>query len=519
MMRDRSRDGIRNRLEFYVATHFAPLWREAQRWRWSQRRLNRLIVSTEINRTRTRPHPHSTLAPYTTWQSLTDRNWCGRHLPPKESIHYPDLNATTELFRRPSGKPKLSQKSTLLFPTFAQWAIDGFVRTSTIDQMRSTSNHEIDFSPLYGLTPEQTEALRSHWGGELKSQQIADQEYPPFLYEDDGSRIKPEFQALPQPAHMPEGVPANRKAKLFALGGDRANATPLTAMLSVLFLREHNRVSRVLRKRHANWDDERLFQTTRNVLMVLLIKIAVEQYINHIAPCYFQFTATPELFWREKWYRQNWMTLEFNLAYRWHSMIPDLLNWGSNEIPFEQFRFNNELLLQRGVGPAFDDCSRQKATEIGLGNTPMGLLEIERKSIELGRTAQLASYNDYRESFRFPRLTSFDQITGDEHVQRALKDLYGSIDQVEFYVGLYAEDMRPHSVLPPLMERMIAIDAFSQAYTNPLLSEHVFNAQTFSNTGMSIIQETSSLQDVLDRNLQECTGDYLALMTVGASFL
>jgi prostaglandin-endoperoxide synthase 2 len=513
-MRDRGRDGIRNKLEFYVATHFAPLWRGAQRWRWVQRRLNHLIVNTEISRTRTRPHPYSTLAPYTTWQTLTDRSWCGRHLPPKGSTSHPDLNATTELFARPPGKPKLSRKSTLLFPAFAQWVIDGFVRTSTLDRLKSTSNHEIDFSPLYGLASEQTEALRSHWGGELKSQQIAGEEYPPFLYEDDGSRIKPEFQALPLPAHLPEALPANCKAKLFALGGDRANATPLTAMLSVLFLREHNRVCRVLRKAHASWDDERLFHTTRNILTVLLIKIAIEQYINHIAPCHFKFTATPELFWREKWYRQNWMTLEFNLAYRWHSMIPDVLNWGDVGVPLEQCRFNNELLLQRSLGPAFDDCSRQLATEIGLGNTPASLLEIERKSIELGRIAQLASYNDYRESFRFPRLTDFNQITENEQTQQVLKDLYGSVDQIEFYVGLFAEDMRPNSVLPPLMERMIAIDAFSQAFTNPLLSEHVFNAETFSKVGMSTIQETSSLQDVLDRNLPGCAGDYLAEMTV-----
>ena len=208
------------------------------------------------------------------------------------------------------------------------------------------------------------------------------------------------------------------------------------------------------------------------------------------------------------------MTLEFNLAYRWHSMIPDVLNWGDVEVSLEQCRFNNELLLQHGLGPAFDDCSRQLATEIGLGNTPVSLLEIERKSIEVGRIAQLASYNDYRESFRFPRLTDFDQITGNEQVQQALKDLYGSVDQIEFYVGLFAEDMRPHSVLPPLMERMIAIDAFSQAFTNPLLSEHVFNSETFSKIGMSTIQETSSLQDVLDRNLSGCSGKYLAAMTV-----
>ncbi len=485
----------------------------AGRFRWSQRFLNRLIVNTEINRSRLRPHPHSTHSHYTTWETLTDRSWCARHLPACEATDLPEVDTVTALFRRPAGRAKPSQKSTLLFPTFAQWVIDGFVRTSADNGLKSATNHEIDCSPLYGLTAQETAALRSFDGGELKSQRIGDEEYPPFLYEDDGSRIKQEFQSLPPPAHMLPEVSLARKAKLFALGGDRANATPLTAALGALFLREHNRVCRLLRTANAGWNDERLFQTARNILIVQLVKIAVEQYINHIAPCYFRFTSTPDLFWREPWYRQNWMTLEFNLAYRWHSMIPDAVKLGDAEVPLDELRFNNDLLIDHGIGPTIDDCSRQAACEIGLFNTPASLLEIERKSIALGRAAQLGTYNDYRAAFRFPRLTSFDQITGDAKVREALKAVYKTVDRLEFYVGLFAEDLRPHSAMPPLMERIVAIDAFSQAFTNPLLSEHVFNEGTFSKVGMQVIEETSSLQDVLDRNLPEGAGKFIAVMT------
>ena len=34
----------------------------------------------------------------------------------------------------------------------------------------------------------------------------------------------------------------------------------------------------------------------------------------------------------------------------------------------------------------------------------------------------LGSYNDYRELCRFPRVTAFDQISGNEKVQRRLGD-------------------------------------------------------------------------------------------------
>lgn len=57
----------------------------------------------------------------------------------------------------------------------------------------------------------------------------------------------------------------------------------------MLFLREHNRIARELHRERPGWDDERLFQTARNVLIVVLIKIVIEEYINHITPYRFQF--------------------------------------------------------------------------------------------------------------------------------------------------------------------------------------------------------------------------------------
>jgi prostaglandin-endoperoxide synthase 2 len=33
---------------------------------------------------------------------------------------------------------------------------------------------------------------------------------------------------------------------------------------------------------------------------------------------------------------------------------------------------------------------------------------------------------------RFPRVTSFDQISSDERVCRGLRDVYGHVDEIEF---------------------------------------------------------------------------------------
>ena len=91
---------------------------------------------------------------------------------------------------------------------------------------------------------------------------------------------------------------------------------------------------------------------------------------------------------------------------------------------------------------------------------------------------------------------------------------HSSPEDVDFYIGLFAEDTVKNSPLPPLLLRMVAVDAFSQALTNPLLSEHVFNPNTFSKIGWDIIQSTDSLSDILDRNSPNGVGNARIDMTL-----
>ncbi|WP_293017312.1 MULTISPECIES: peroxidase family protein [unclassified Moorena] len=202
------------------------------------------------------------------------------------------------------------------------------------------------------------------------------------------------------------------------------------------------------------------------------------------------------------------MTVEFSLVYRWHSALPETLTYDSKQIPMVDSLWNNEMLINKGLGPLFEETCSQPGTKIGLFNTAEFLIPVELKSIDLGRQAQLASYNDYREMCQFPRVTDFDQITADEDTQRELKRLYGDVNKIEFYVGLYAEDVPPNAAVGALVTRMIAIDGFSQALTNPLLAENIFNEETFSPVGWEVIQNTNTLSDVVNRNTQQPDKSY-----------
>ena len=529
MARDTSRDGWQNELQTYVLTHFPNIWHFVQRTPVLARLANKALIDNAILTIPTRPYAFSlmTLDPfvpdtqipkktdtYTSWESLTDRRYTGRHLPPDPEFNregkLPKIEDLAVLFRKRNGKTISSEKSTLLFPYWVQWFTDGFLRTDRTNRLRNTSNHHVDLCSVYGLTPASTHTLRAFSGGKLKSQQLNGEEYPPFYYQDaERGIVKPEFEGLYVPLNDETRLPAAQKALMFAMGVERANIQIGYVMLNVLCLREHNRVAALLANAYPAWDDERLFQTARNILMVEILKVVIEEYINHITPYNFEFIADPPSFTNEKWYRENWMALEFTLVYRWHSALPDVLTCGGKVMPMTSSLWNNALVIERGLGALFEETCGQSATKIGLFNTADFLVDVaELPSIALGRMAQMASYNDYREMAAFPRVTSFAQITGDEDAQRELERLYGNVDNLEFYVGLYAEDVRENSALSPLIGRLVGIDAFSQALTSPLLAENVFNERTFSPVGWEIARQKVTLGDLVNRNTPRTGRDF-----------
>lgn len=506
--RNKSKDGRANKFLFWALTNLGPFWRLVQSVARLERIANRLIINSAVLKARTRPHPLSLMHDYSSWDSLTEQTFTGRHLPPAPDDYISSLPSEDDVaqrFARQDGKERLSDTSTQLFSHFAQWFTDGFLRTDRNDWRKNTSNHQIDLSQLYGRTRKITSALREKKRGRLKSQIIAGCEFPPFYFDKNG-KPKKEFKDLDIFFFIDPDLPSPeaeaRKKNLFAMGADRGNVQFGYAMLNTLFLREHNRLCDMLSKAHPAWSDERLFQTARNTVIVMVIKIVVEDYLNHIAPYHFSFKAQPGSFYKQKWYRNNWITLEFNLLYRWHGLVTNKVRAGNTYVDVKETRFNNHLLLDNGLARCIDGSSRERCGSIGLLNTHESLIGAEKASITLGRLARLQSYNSYREYCGFPAVTAFNQITGDPERQKALADLYGHPDKIEFYAGLFAEDTRPGSPLSPLIGRLVGIDAFSQALTNPLLSEHVFKSDTFSEVGWRELGNTKSLSDVVHRNLQ-----------------
>ncbi len=509
---------------FSIVNRFPWIVRIASRITWLRRLISDIYVNKISYSTNPRPRPFSLASSYTTWQSLSNRTYTGRHLPEAEgSQNLPDIEKIVKLWQRRDNKEIPSTDTSMLFSFFAQWFTDSFLRTDPRDRRKNTSNHEIDLCQIYGLREEITNHLRSKEDGKLKYQIINDEIFPPYLFnveettKDNWVFANEGFEQLhPQYAleFIFKNVPEERLKRMFAVGLEHGNSAIGYTLLNTIMLREHNRICDLLKEVYPNWDDERLFQTTRNIMTVLLIKIVLRDYIGNFSRLEFTLDPSPGMAEKQRWYRTNWISLEFNLLYRWHSMVPEKFMVGNEMFKLDEFRNNTPLVTKYGVGPMITAATRQKAGRIGLYNTPNFFFDplpigddnrsVMERTVAMGRQVKLRSFNNYREAFSMPRLNSFEELTDDLGLREELKNLYNDrIDDLEWHVGIFAEDHDEGFILGRLMTRMVGYDAFTHALTNPLMSIYVHNEQTFSKIGLSVIDETNTIEDIIKRNVKD----------------
>ncbi|MGE8126047.1 peroxidase family protein [Methylobacterium sp. NPDC080182] len=457
-----------------------------------------------------------------------DRTFSGRHLGPHDPKQrpYPPEAQVLALLKRPQTQVD-SKRSSFLFTFFAQWFTDSFLRTHPLDPRRNTSNHEIDLCQLYGLDEPSTWALRDGQGGRMKARKGPDgRDLPPLLFKNGsvdpqfydpdpiretglsylrGGRLDVWVEAIEQslPGALTDPM---RQANVYALGLDRGGSTVAYSVFNVLFLREHNRLAGELAKAYPSWDDNRLFETARLINIRQVLDIVVNDYIRHIGGV-FPFTLDRTFAESKRWYRTNRISIEFNLLYRWHPLVPNTFRFLGADLPHSEYRFNNQLIETHGIEAILDAASRQPAGHIGLFNSPSFLEKADARSLKWSRDFGLRSFNDYRERFELGRYKTIDEFAENQTVADALKEVYRSMDEVEFMIGLFAEKRGDGETMPETLTRMVAYDAFTHILTNPVLASEVHCADTYSPWGWKHIQNHGGLMDLVKRNCDEAKLD------------
>lgn len=396
---------------------------------------------------------------YVSWAGLADRRYTGRHLPPAPSDYassMPDIERVIRtLFLRKEGEFTPCAQTSTLFCFFAQWFTDSFLRTDPIDRRRNTSNHEIDFCQIYGLDEPTTFALRERRGGRMRldvgmlprltdaAGDIAHDFLDLSYIRTDAAAAQPSVPGARLRAALGRSLAAagelDRWTRMYASGLERGNSTILYTAISTMCVREHNRIAAVFERGRADWDDDRLYETARIVMVRNVLQIVVEDYINHLAGG-FDLKLDRHFAEHQAWYRTNRISLEFNLLYRWHSLVPESLTLGGIAYSNDQYRFNNTLMEQYEPEHCINAASTQHAGRIQLHNTPAWLWKAEMASLDMARTFGLQPFVAYCDRFgRKPPESIAELVGGDDRAAHELTELYGSIDRVELPVGLVAQ--------------------------------------------------------------------------------
>ena len=68
----------------------------------------------------------------------------------------------------------------------------------------------------------------------------------------------------------------------FEAGDSRVTENPGLSVLHTSMLREHNRIATELQALNRNWDDERLFQTSRRIVNAIWQHVSFNEYLPRV---------------------------------------------------------------------------------------------------------------------------------------------------------------------------------------------------------------------------------------------
>ncbi|MGK7904812.1 MAG: peroxidase family protein [Hormoscilla sp.] len=351
----------------------------------------------------------------------------------------------------------------------------------------------IDGSNIYGSDEERYHFLRSFESGKLK---ISEGNLLPF----NDRTIENDNPTEQDPT------------TLFVAGDVRANENSALVSVHTLFVREHNRLAEELVAAHPDWSDEELFQRARQINVAQLQAIVYNEYL----PALLGKNPLPE-------YRgydpsinpgidRTFSTAAFRLGHTQLSSEIPRLDPNGEEIPegnltlSELFFRSGALVQETGIDPILRGIAGSGSQKVdtrviedvrsllfgfGANASARDLVAI---NIQRGRHNGLADYNTVRESFGLTPVTSFAEITSDSEIQAALETLYGSVDNIDPFIGILAEDLLPGASVGETVS-VILRDQFGRLRDG----DRFYYENTFSPPEIAELNNTR-LSDIIRRN-------------------
>jgi peroxidase len=322
----------------------------------------------------------------------------------------------------------------------------------------------LDGSGVYGSDAARADALRTHVGGRLAMSP--------------GDLLPHDTAGLPV---VTGGPPDLDPSDYFLAGDERVNEQPGLTCIHTLFAREHNRWADALAAAHPAWSDEQIYQRARKIVGAEIEAITFEEFLPALLGSAYATEIGPDPGYDPR--VDATIATEFSSAlYRvGHTMlVPALPRVGADGRPAaggplplrDAFFVPDNLdtlataqgtsgpleleLLVRGlasqVQQAVDVHVVDDVRNFLFGDPlPGGGFDLASLNIQRGRDHGLPDYATLRVFYGLPPVTSFDEIASDPVVAAQLAALYGSVDDIDPWVGAIAEDHLPGSSVGPLI--------------------------------------------------------------------
>lgn len=318
------------------------------------------------------------------------------------------------------------------------------VRSPATNTIVNTVAGYLDLSQLYGSTQEMADSLRNA----------------------DGT-----LQASPDGRSLPIVAGA------FESGDPRVMENPELTATTTLFMREHNNWVNQLRAQQPTWSGDQLYNMARAITTAEYENIVYSEYLPVlIGPVLGPYRGYDSS--QNAQISQEFSAAAFRVG---HSQISDTQEGVDNagvttfsEGLSEAFFNTPQLDIANGTDPLLRSLSLDfaQATDVYVVATLRNLLAaslvgggvdlIDLIAIDIQRERDLGvgSLNQVRIALGLAPYQSFHALTGDPALQTRLKSVYGSIDQVDLFIGGLAEAHAPNAVVGPTFQRIIS-DQFS----------------------------------------------------------
>ncbi len=281
-----------------------------------------------------------------------------------------------------------------------------------------------------------------------------------------------EFEDPIDPAAPKLANPNPRVTKYFVSGDIRCNENPLLTSMHTLFMREHNRKCDELKVLHPDWTDEQLYQKARKWVGGLIQALAFEEWLPTIGvklPPYTGYNPdmNPQIFnvFSAAAYRYGHSTINSRLI----RMDNDGNHMAQGDILLRDAFFNPNAIAEMGdILPYLKGMSAQVEQDFDtkiiddlrnflFGPPGAGGMDLAAININRGRERGLPDYNTIRKDFGLNPVHSFAEITSKPRLRQQLAETYGSVDNIDPWVGMLAEDHGDDELFGELVMRIVTM--------------------------------------------------------------